>query len=77
MCPQCHWPFTKKLEEKEFVNHDFAMAQGEPSALAGATRANAWQPYSVRKEFSRYRYHYRCVHCGHEWAEIKTIVTDA
>ena len=76
-CPQCHRLFTKELEEKEFVNHEFSVVQGEPAALEGATKANAWQPYFVRKEFSRYRYHYKCKHCGHEWTELKTEVTDA
>ena len=76
LCPQCHRPFTKELEQKEFVNHDFATVPGEPSALLGATKANAWQPYFVRKEFSRYRYHYKCKHCGHEWTELKTEVTN-
>jgi len=77
MCPRCHRLFTRELEKKEFVNHDFAMVQGEPSALEGAIKANASRPYYVRKEFSRYRYHYRCKHCGHEWTELRTEITDA
>jgi len=71
ICPQCHRLFTKELEEKEFVGHDFVEEPGEPIGLKGATRPGTWEPYFVRKEISRYRYHYKCKHCGHEWTEIK------
>jgi len=74
ICPKCHRLFTKELEEKEFVNHDFAMVPGENVSMRGSS---GWQPYLVRKEFSRYRYHYKCKHCGFEWTEIKTVETDA
>jgi len=69
--------FTKELEDKEFVNRDFAMVPEEPSGLKGATKANAWQPLFVKKEFSRFRYHYKCKHCGHEWTEVKTEIRNA
>jgi hypothetical protein len=77
LCPQCHRPFEKELEEKEYVNREFVTVPGEPSALRGATRPTAWQPYYVRKELSRYRYHYKCKHCGHEWTETKIEERDA
>jgi len=75
-CPKCHRLFTKELEEKEFVNHEFVMVPGEPSYGGGGNR-DGWKPYFVRKELSRYRYKYKCKHCGHEWAEIRTVETDA
>jgi rubredoxin len=71
ICPQCHRLFTKELEDKEFVGHDFVEEPGEPVGLKGATRPGTWEPYFVRKEISRYRYRYKCKHCGHEWTEIK------
>jgi hypothetical protein len=71
ICPQCHRLFTKELEDKEFVGHDFVEGPGEPVGLSGATRPGTWEPYFVRKEISRYRYRYKCKHCGHEWTEIK------
>jgi peptide subunit release factor 1 (eRF1) len=75
LCPQCHRLFTREVEEKELVNHDFAMVQEEPAALMEAARGTAWEPLLVRKEIARYRYIYRCKHCGHEWTEVKTEVT--
>jgi hypothetical protein len=50
------------------------MVPGEGVSIRGSS---GWQPHLVRKEFSRYRYHYMCKHCGHEWTEIKTVESDA
>jgi hypothetical protein len=77
ICPQCHRLFTKELEDKELVGRDIVEEPGEPVSLEGATRPGTWEPYFVRKEISRYRYRYKCKHCGHEWTEIKIEERDA
>jgi DNA-directed RNA polymerase subunit RPC12/RpoP len=77
LCPQCHRLFTKEVEEKELVSREIAEVPGEPVSLKGETRLSTWEPYFVRKEITRYRYHYKCRHCGHEWAELKTEERDA
>lgn len=39
--------------------------------------SGGWKPYYIRKEISKYRFRYKCKHCGHESTEIKTVETDA
>jgi len=72
MCPKCHRPFTKELEDKEFIGHEVVEVPEEPASLKGATRPGTWEPIFVKKDVSRYRYHYKCKRCGHEWTETKT-----
>ena len=71
MCPQCHRLFTRELEDKEFIGHEVVDVPGEPIGLKGATRPGTWEPYFVRKDISRYKYHYKCGHCGYAWTEVK------
>jgi hypothetical protein len=72
ICPQCHRLFTKELEDKEFIGSEIVEVPGEPASLKGETRLSTSEPYFVKKEVSRYKYHYKCKHCGHEWTEMRT-----
>jgi rubredoxin len=72
MCPECHRLFTKELEDKQFIGHEVVEVPEEPASLKGSTRLSTWEPIFVKKDISRYRYRYKCKHCGHEWTEIKT-----
>ena len=69
VCPVCHRFFSREVEGAEFVSRELADVPVEPGL---GPRSGSWTPTFARREYVRYRYRYKCKHCGHEWSEIKT-----
>jgi DNA-directed RNA polymerase subunit RPC12/RpoP len=74
-CPNCGRRFEIKLVSKTLVDSE-DITEGRPlredefsATPDGYLDVSETKPSIV--EFEKFKYAYRCKHCGHQWVEIK------
>lgn len=78
MCPRCHRPFARETERRDFVNREVVTYSKSNKLssignyLDNAVGASYSAKETITKEVVRYKYYYKCKHCGYHWTEIST-----